>query len=230
LRLPIFANHLSKRMVINLKTETQPPTTDSDNDESVFGANSHPKPFDRVPPEILVDIFICVQSLSELSEPSEISVPIPEALVCKSWFQLAHSSPPLWTRLAVSLDRRSLLQRYEAICQQYITLSGSLPLAVYLRATAGTDFEMLGAILQLLATVSYRWGSLTVVAHYMRDGWDFRSNERPFPPLFSFSLQPQILTALREVSFSNMPPMEVLHGLKPRSLRPSGPNGHHWST
>ncbi|KAF9479376.1 hypothetical protein BDN70DRAFT_878859 [Pholiota conissans] len=126
----------------------------------------------KLPPEILATIFqACVEDPSyynsfEAADPPASFPPPPFLLgaVCRTWRDIAWSTPRLWSSITIHLDYRPdrhAIQR--TLAEEWLGRAGQLPLSIRLVADLhhrGTDIQLLQPLVGLINQYSPRWWNL----------------------------------------------------------------------
>ncbi|KAF9552237.1 hypothetical protein CPC08DRAFT_296625 [Agrocybe pediades] len=166
--------------------------------------NTHSPIIRDLPVEILSMIFYscfpdAMKNGDRLPSRCDPFVPLKVGAVCRTWRQIAWSSPEFWT--IIVLDR--VLSPVSYVCNQYFMIgewiqrSGSLPVHVYLRED-DSDSDNVGTVakgckcwemsLELVSQCCDRWKDATMVLS--RASFQYiASNFKLTPPTRSLTLQ-----------------------------------------
>ncbi|KAJ7462075.1 hypothetical protein FB451DRAFT_478594 [Mycena latifolia] len=95
-----------------------------------------------LPPEITSDIFL--HSLPDESQPTDpLSSPLLLRTVCKTWKNIALSTPALWATLSFDVDRLQIgtgVEGFQSIIKNWFDRAGRCPLTLILRGHIGETF------------------------------------------------------------------------------------------
>ncbi|KAF8893128.1 hypothetical protein BD779DRAFT_1145035 [Infundibulicybe gibba] len=128
---------------------------------------------DRIPPEVLSDIFVrCLPKdfLLQSTPPEATVVPLLLGGVCRSWHALALATPALWTSLNITCYISTLRPPLPVI-RTYLQRSGIRPLSFTIRADEleGSDSPNvhLRAVLTVLTATRQRWRNVHINLYTM---------------------------------------------------------------
>ena len=91
-------------------------------------------PISRIPPELLLEIFIRCVELEELSSSDVLQVsrsPLLLGQICHLWRNLSLDNPILWTRLTILCPTLDGKESYIDGIKQWLDRSGTLSLAIW---------------------------------------------------------------------------------------------------
>ncbi|KAF4612153.1 hypothetical protein D9613_004507 [Agrocybe pediades] len=144
--------------------------------------HAHSSTIRDLPIEILCRIFQSCQeeyfhrdSLQEEASLAHFDVPFKLGAICRTWRQVAWSSPSLWTHISLRRCSPSKLLDEYLILEEWVPRSGALPLAVYIseynedRVKGGDGFWQMS--LKLLAQSSARWRDVYI--HLGKDSFNY---------------------------------------------------------
>ncbi|KAF9541489.1 hypothetical protein CPC08DRAFT_717130, partial [Agrocybe pediades] len=196
--------------------------------------HAHSSTIRDLPIEILCRIFQSCQeeyfhgdSLQEEASLAHFDVPLRLGAICRTWRQIAWSSPQLWTHISLRRCSPSKLLDEYLILEEWVPRSGVLPLAVYIseydedRVKGGDGFWQMS--LKLLAQSSARWRDVYI--HLGKDSFNYLwsqidtapqiaelalgrerweggdDNNTIFPPWKGVKLRPQRISTVSSHSF-----------------------------
>jgi hypothetical protein len=171
-------------------------------------ATSLVAPIRRLPPEILVEIFVLTYSTtyfecnSQLAERAgDCGVPMMLAgKVCSSWRQLVLTTPSLWSHITIHDDfrRESLALPAVPSLEQALALSGNVLLHLELECMADSS-----PVTTLIRQYSQRWKHIAIAGKHNLFVEVFNPSSLPdlsFPALSSLYLTRQGSSAIQESS------------------------------
>ncbi|KAK7001341.1 hypothetical protein R3P38DRAFT_3048605 [Favolaschia claudopus] len=132
-------------------------------------------PIQRIPPEILSEIFVACLPKERNCVMSATESPMLLGRVCSLWRTLSHSIPRLWCRLHIvepelssastQVVRKEKYAQWAEAAKDWLERSGQSPLSISL---TGDDDDRhatdVTAILQVLIPFAYRWQNISVRA------------------------------------------------------------------
>ncbi|KAJ7601142.1 hypothetical protein C8J56DRAFT_880671 [Mycena floridula] len=123
-------------------------------------------PIRRLPGDMLRDIFVSCLPMNKAADIAITDAPLLLGRVCRSWRELAMSTPQLWAsihvRFAENLDSTTV-QRLCDEAQTWIARSGICPLTVKV-GNSGCTSPILVKFIQSLTRFSTRWRSIELEA------------------------------------------------------------------
>ncbi|TDL24644.1 hypothetical protein BD410DRAFT_896821 [Rickenella mellea] len=148
-------------------------------------------PINRLPPELLAELFIHCLSTTGFSRARTFDAPMNVSSVCSSWHEIAISTPQLWSSIYRGHFDRD--PHFAAILEQWVPRSGSYGFSFSIQKLYHQNWEGtmdLKAALHVLAKYSERW----VVMDVLTEPWSFS---------ILTSVIPHKTPALRRIRISN---------------------------
>lgn len=169
-------------------------------------------PISRLPPEILAEIFLhCVEAKwldipPTISKRSDIRLdksPCRLAGTCRRWRIIAHSTPRLWSCIALVLRPKHVKPDVE-FTKIWLDRSVASPLSICLESDGAFKSD-LQPLMELFASCCHRWRNVRVCLpsnmtrrlssvkdHLMALQWLFIVTQNELLPLEMFSVAPQL--------------------------------------
>lgn len=124
-------------------------------------------PISRMPPEILADIFTCCVEARWLDIPPTIArrsdirldkSPCRLSSICRRWRTIAHSTPKLWTCIALVL-RPKHLKLDVVFVTAWLARSGGSPLSICLESDGAFKSD-LHSLMEIFSSCAHRWQNI----------------------------------------------------------------------
>ncbi|KAF8654197.1 hypothetical protein AX16_003724 [Volvariella volvacea WC 439] len=122
-------------------------------------------PIQRVPLEILQEIFVHCLPTDLFIRPDSYKAPLLLARVCRAWRHVVLSTPKLWSRLAIQLSQANSERRI-SMMKTWILRSSGHPVCLFAYVPTADD-TTIDAFLRLFTSNLHRWKNLrlTLPAH-----------------------------------------------------------------
>ncbi|KAH7919235.1 hypothetical protein BV22DRAFT_1041125 [Leucogyrophana mollusca] len=135
----------------------------------------------RLPPEIVAMIFAFCLPLDALPRATPLDAPLLLGHICSTWRQILHSTPRLWTSLAVHLPVTTvywdeLVEEVLAVMHTWLERSQPFPMTIAFIDHGRFPPNCLTAIVDTLTSHSHRWRHMS-----------FYVSSRCYSSLFKFS-------------------------------------------
>ncbi|KAJ8516798.1 hypothetical protein ONZ45_g5922 [Pleurotus djamor] len=102
-----------------------------------------PSSFDRLPNELLAEIFMFCLRDPEISKPHRNYAPLLPRSVCKRWREVVSRCPELWTRIAVTVTEYNISMTPDHF-SEWLSHSGACPLDISI-SIYPTEYGVLGS-------------------------------------------------------------------------------------
>ncbi|KAJ7583315.1 hypothetical protein C8J56DRAFT_1055079 [Mycena floridula] len=119
--------------------------------------------------DILRDIFVHCLPVNRAAATVITDAPLLLGRICRSWRELALSTPALWASIHVEFSYFLGLRRVQRLCQEaqsWLVRSGTCPLTIQVLHQVHTDDlrDLTIDFIKFLTTISTRWRSIEIIA------------------------------------------------------------------
>jgi len=124
----------------------------------------------KIPPEVLSNIFQFFVSSDSDSEQCKPHSPLILGAICGRWRTIAWSTPRLWDSISINFNTSSLGDKLQ-LAREWLSRSGQLPLSISITAGIGRDVPplpvpLLSAMIDVINGYAHRWRVLDTLQCY----------------------------------------------------------------
>ncbi|KAJ6619990.1 hypothetical protein B0H10DRAFT_2023225 [Mycena sp. CBHHK59/15] len=114
-------------------------------------------PVRRLPEDVVREIFAASLPSNQNATMSRAESPLLLCRICRAWRSIALATPRLWTSLHIVVPSTSRLPQFTDAVIEWLSRSGSLPIAFSLVISYSAIVKDLSILLNALAHLSRRW-------------------------------------------------------------------------